>query len=55
MYFCGTKKEGLLAEWLGTGLQNRLLQFESGRDLQKFHPQGWNFFLFLPEVEKKLA
>ena len=28
-------KEGLLAEWLGAGLQNRLLQFESGRDLKK--------------------
>ena len=26
--------EGLLAEWLGTGLQNRLRRFESARDLQ---------------------
>ncbi len=27
--------KGLLTEWLGTGLQNRLLQFESGRDLKE--------------------
>ncbi len=26
---------GLVAEWLGTGLQNRALRFESGRDLRK--------------------
>ena len=32
LYFCSPKK-GLLAEWLGAGLQNHLLQFESGRDL----------------------
>ena len=34
--FAHAKRQGLLAERLGTGLQNRLLQFESGRDLQKF-------------------
>ena len=28
-----SEKKGLLAEWLGAGLQNRLLRFESGRDL----------------------
>ena len=28
-------KNGLLAEWLGTGLQNRLRRFESARDLNK--------------------
>ena len=28
-----TKKPGSLAEWLGTGLQNRLQQFESARNL----------------------
>lgn len=27
-------EKGLLAEWLGAGLQNHLLQFESGRDLK---------------------
>ena len=27
-------KQGLLTEWLGTGLQNRRLRFESGRDLK---------------------
>ena len=31
MYF--RRRFGLLAEWLGAGLQNRLLRFESGRDL----------------------
>ena len=25
---------GLVAEWLGSGLQNRLQRFESARDLQ---------------------
>ncbi len=29
-----TKKPGSLAEWLGTGLQNRLQQFDSARNLQ---------------------
>ncbi len=29
-----TKKLGSLAEWLGTGLQNRLQQFDSARNLQ---------------------
>ena len=29
------KAQGLLAEWLGTGLQNRLQQFESARDLSR--------------------
>ena len=28
---------GLVAERLGTGLQNRILRFESGRDLLKAH------------------
>ena len=26
---------GLVAEWLGSGLQNRVQRFESARDLQK--------------------
>jgi hypothetical protein len=29
------KLKGTLAEWLGTGLQNRLQQFESARYLQQ--------------------
>ncbi len=34
-YLCTRKtKQGLLAEWLGTGLQNRLRRFESARDLE---------------------
>ena len=28
------RESGLLAEWLGTGLQNRLRRFESARDLK---------------------
>ena len=28
-------KQGSLAEWLGTGLQNRLQQFESARNLKQ--------------------
>ena len=33
-------QQGSMAEWLGTGLQNRLLQFESGWDLKRMlrHP-----------------
>ncbi len=31
-YLC-TVKFGSLAEWLGTGLQNRLRQFDSARNL----------------------
>lgn len=33
-------KDGLLTEWLGAGLQNRLLRFESGRDLQGVQERG---------------
>ena len=32
---CSRKIKGSLAEWLGTGLQNRLQQFESARNLEK--------------------
>jgi hypothetical protein len=32
LYFCFSLK-GLVAEWLGSGLQNHLHQFESDRDL----------------------
>lgn len=42
-------KEGLVAERLGNGLQNRLLRFESGRDLRtkKSITQVVLFFVFL--------
>lgn len=33
IYLC--TQNGLLAEWLGIGLQNRLQRFESARDLNK--------------------
>lgn len=33
-YLCGHKTQGSLAEWLGTGLQNRLQQFDSARNLK---------------------
>ena len=38
-YLCNRKlkNNGLLAEWLGTGLQNRSQQFESARDLNRKH------------------
>lgn len=34
LFFIYLHRIGLLAEWLGAGLQNRLLRFESGRDLK---------------------
>jgi hypothetical protein len=39
--FAVRNKNGLLAEWLGSGLQNRVRRFESARDLWV---EGW----FLP-------
>ena len=33
--FEGVTKRGRVAEWLGTGLQNPLLRFNSGRDLRE--------------------
>lgn len=32
------KRNGSMSEWLGTGLQNRLHQFESGWNLRKATP-----------------
>lgn len=32
-YFRSSKKNGSVAEWLGTALQKLLLRFESARDL----------------------
>lgn len=37
-YLCTRKNKGTLAEWLGTGLQNRLQQFDSARYLKKTTP-----------------
>jgi hypothetical protein len=42
---------GSLAEWLGTGLQNRLRRFESARNLKEtsetaYNKAFWRFFFF---------
>lgn len=37
-YICTRKTKGSLAERLGTGLQNRLQQFESARNLEEAQP-----------------
>ena len=34
-YLCKPKTKGTLAEWLGTGLQNRLRRFESAKYLKR--------------------
>jgi hypothetical protein len=34
--FCGVIVYGALAEWLGSGLQNRVHRFNSGRCLQDY-------------------
>ena len=36
-----SEKQGSLAEWLGTGLQNRLHRFNSGRRLQFLRAPLW--------------
>ena len=36
---------GSLAEWLGAGLQNRLQQFDSARNLTKTNPPGMAGFV----------
>jgi hypothetical protein len=33
--FAPEKQKGRVAEWLGNGLQNRALRFESARDLKQ--------------------
>lgn len=38
--------KGLVAEWLGTGLQNQALQFESGRDLQNVGMRNLRSYIF---------
>lgn len=40
-----------MAEWLGSGLQNRLQRFESARDLTKssFRQMSEGAFLFIEE------
>ena len=43
---------GLVAEWLGSGLQNRVQRFESARDLTKT-PDCQVFFLFCLEIGKR--
>ena len=40
-------KIGLMAEWLGKGLQNLVQRFESASDLTKpLYKQLWRVFLF---------
>ena len=40
------REKGSLAEWLGTGLQNRLRRFESARNLQNKKASKIDAFLF---------
>ena len=50
-----TKTNGSLAEWLGTGLQNRLQQFESARNLEEMETvtfQRVAVFCFLLGIRK---
>ena len=42
-----SQNQGLLAEWLGTGLQNRLQQFESARDLELESVKQFNHWMAL--------
>ena len=42
-------KKGRLAEGLGTGLQNLLLRFKSGSDLQKRNPPTGFLFSCIPQ------
>ena len=52
MYYICTpfKKNGLVAERLGSGLQNHLHQFESGRDLNKTQSFLIGFFIFINQL-----
>ena len=43
--FAHVNQQGSLAEWLGTGLQNRLQQFESARNLKKTETLFLSFFV----------
>ena len=45
---------GLVAEWLGSGLQNRVQRFESARDLAKTPENQVFFFVLSSEKKKKL-
>lgn len=38
------KTQGLVAEWLGTGLQNRIQQFESAPDLNSLKKETQRVF-----------
>lgn len=42
------KKNGTLTEWLGSGLQNRVQQFESAGYLKKLQSCDCSFFIFQP-------
>ena len=43
--------KGIVAEWLGTGLQNRLPRFESGRCLWKPTHLSWFFYYNKPSTQ----
>ena len=43
--------KGVLAEWLGSGLQNHLQRFESARRLKNLQVYAWRFFLCLKFYE----
>ena len=46
---------GSLAEWLGTGLQNRLQRFESARNLQKVHEKLNSMHFFCTRQWRRFA
>ena len=48
LYICRPKRNyGLMAEWLGRGLQNLVQRFESASDLTNpFYTTVWRGFLF---------
>ena len=41
------RNNGSLAEWLGTGLQNRLQRFESARNLKRVYLIGSLFYIMV--------
>ena len=49
-----TRKNGLVAEWLGRGLQNLVQRFESARDLQMKNAPNQERFFILSFSEKLL-
>ena len=51
LYFCTPNANGFVAEWLGSGLQNRVQRFDSARNLPKpVSPRSGFFYFELPRV-----